>query len=82
MKTWAYIGTNEVKMNNMDLISSVVAVVGFLTNLTNVPINAGNPSNVAPGVEQVVTFNAADSIAYRKELQNTAAKHMKFFSPP
>ena len=81
MKTWAYIGSNEVRMNNMDLISAIFAVVANLTNATNVPITAGKASNVAPAVEQVVTFNDAGDIAYRAELKAVAAKHDMMFIP-
>ena len=85
MKTWAYIGSNEVRMNNMDLISAVFAIVANLTNLTNVPITSGNARNAAPAVEQVVTFvvagDATSVIAYRTELQAIAAKHDLMFIP-
>ena len=85
MKTWAYIGSNEVRMNNMDLISAVFAIVANLTNLTNVPITSGNARNAAPAVEQVVTFDAAGDaagvVAYRTELQAIAAKHVMMFIP-
>ena len=85
MKTWAYIGSNEVRMNNMDLISAVFAIVANLTNLTNVPITSGNARNAAPAVEQVVTFDAAGDaagiIAYRSELKAIAAKHDLIFFP-
>ena len=81
MKTWAYIGSNEVRMNNMDLISAVFAVVANLTNVTNVPITSGNARNAAPAVEQVVTFDAAGVVAYRTELQDIAAKHVMMFIP-
>ena len=80
MKTWAYIGSNEVRRNNKDWISALFAVVANLTNLTNVPITAVKASNVAPAVEQLVTFNGAGDIpAYRAELQTVAAKHAMNF---
>ena len=81
MKTWAYIGSNEVRMNRMDLISAVFAVVANLTNHTNVPITAGKEHNAAPAVEQVVTFNDARVPAYRTELQFIATKHVMKFIP-
>ncbi len=84
MKTWAYIGSNEVCMNNMDLVSEVFAVVANLTNMTNVPITNGKSliaASSVPAVEQEVTFNAGDIAACREELKSIADKHRMLFFP-
>ena len=67
MKTWAYIGSNQVRLNSIDLISAVFAVVANLTNHTNVPITAGKEHNAVPAVEQVVTFNGSAYFFLKKQ---------------
>ena len=81
IKTWAYVGSNEVRLNSVDLISSIFLVVAHLTNVTNVPITTDKSSR-APAVEPVVTFTAPGITAYRDELHALAAKHNLLFVSP